>query len=309
MNPCIGKKNPLTTTPIPSTTNPDVLPDFECDVSHPCPDNWCCFWDSKECINQALVGNCNVFSTTTTTTTTTTPRTTTPTTTTTNGDVLPDFECDASHPCPDNWCCFWDEKECINEAAVGDCSIFSTTPRTTTIPTTISTTTTTNGHVLPDFECDASHPCPDGWCCYWETKECILEASVGDCSIFSTTPRTTTIPTTIPTTTTTNGHVLPDFECDASHPCPDGWCCYWETKECILEASVGDCSIFSTTPRTTTIPTTIPTTTSTTTTVILPQFGCNEEFPCPDGFCCAYDTQECLPEESVDSTSCGGQLP
>ena len=70
------------------------------------------------------------------------------------------------------------------------------------------------------------------------TRE-LIQALVGDCD------QLTSITTE---STTTNGNFIPDYQCNAaSHPCPEGYCCWWDEKMCVLEAAVGSCDIFTTT--------------------------------------------------------------
>ena len=64
------------------------------------------------------------------------------------------------------------------QALVGDCDQLTST--------TTTESTTTNGEFIPDYQCTASHPCPEGYCCWWDEKMCVLEAAVGSCDIFTT---------------------------------------------------------------------------------------------------------------------------
>ena len=70
------------------------------------------------------------------------------------------------------------------QALVGDCDQLTST--------TTTESTTTNGEFIPDYQCTASHPCPEGYCCWWDEKMCVLEAAVGSCDIFTTAATTMT---------------------------------------------------------------------------------------------------------------------
>ena len=77
-----------------------------------CPDGFCCFvvWEQKQCISQELMigGSCNDISSSSTTSTTTSDE----------NDVIPDYLCDAQHPCPENFCCLSNLATCVSQVKI-----------------------------------------------------------------------------------------------------------------------------------------------------------------------------------------------
>ena len=61
----VGTCDIFTSSTMKTTTavDDDVIPDYQCDETHLCPRNYCCLWDQKLCVNEAL-GLCNSFPTT-----------------------------------------------------------------------------------------------------------------------------------------------------------------------------------------------------------------------------------------------------
>ena len=180
----------------------------------------------------------------------------------------------------------------------------------TTIPNSTANSTSTETEVandyLPDFECNATNPCPNGYCCsttYVIQNESIcISLSLGDIYCSTTTEETTAATTTEVTIATTTkvitDDVLPDVECNATNPCPNGYCCSTNVNNeanCISLA-LGDTYCAKTTEVT---PTTTATTTTTTamTTILtknctsvnpcgLDEGHCEDHYECKDGLLC-----------------------
>ena len=180
----------------------------------------------------------------------------------------------------------------------------------TTIPNSTANSTSTETEVandyLPDVECNATNPCPNGYCCsttYVIQNESIcISLSLGDIYCSTTTEETTAATTTEVTIATTTkvitDDVLPDVECNATNPCPNGYCCSTNVNNeanCISLA-LGDTYCAKTTEVT---PTTTATTTTTTamTTILtknctsvnpcgLDEGHCEDHYECKDGLLC-----------------------
>ena len=71
-----------------------------------CPDGFCCVWEQKQCISQEDFlmiggGSCNDISSSTD-----------------ENDVIPDYLCDAQHPCPQNFCCLSNLATCVSQVKI-----------------------------------------------------------------------------------------------------------------------------------------------------------------------------------------------